>query len=213
MYQGRMILTGLLPDHELINLGERLVEPFNPKCVQPASYDLSLHPEVLAPPTTRFAKTVDLRTDDIKSFMRPINVGTGYELLPGGCLIASTLEVIHCAPNIAARVEGKSSLGRLFLSVHVTAGWLDPGWSGQVTLEMVNHGPWSIMIWAGMKIAQVNFTRMAAPCAVPYGSAGLGSHYQNQRGPTAASGRRAHEQPVCVQEGPVEEVAGRRQMP
>lgn len=208
-----MILTGLLPDHEILTLGHQLVEPFNPRCVQPASYDLSLHPDVLVPPGTRFAQTVDLRTDDPKSLMRPLNIGTGYELLPGGCLIASTAEVIHCAPDIAARVEGKSSLGRLFLSVHVTAGWLDPGWSGQVTLEMVNHGSWSIMLWAGMKIAQVNFTRMATPCAAPYGSVGLGSHYQNQRGPTAAAGRRAHEQQVDVQEGPLGEVAGRGQVP
>lgn len=205
-----MILTGLLPDHEIHKLGSQLIEPFDPKCVQPASYDLSLHPEVLAPPNTRFSEVVDLRKDDPRSLMRPVSLREGYELLPGACLIASTAEVIHCAADVAARVEGKSSLGRLFLAVHVTAGWLDPGWSGQVTLEMVNHGPWSIVLWSGMKIAQVNFMRMSSACVRPYGSSGLGSHYQNQRGPTAAIGKRAHEQQVCIQEGPVEEVGRRR---
>jgi dCTP deaminase len=76
---------------------------------------------------------------------------------------------------------------------------VDTGWSGQLTLEVVNHGPWTIRLWAGMKIAQVNFTRLAAPCSVPYGSPKLGSHYQDGQGPTAAIGGRALEQENRVQ--------------
>jgi len=188
-----MTILGLLPDHEILRLRTTLIEPFDEKCVQPASYDLTLHPEALAPPATRFSRTIDLRTDHPLDAMRPVTIGDGFDLLPGACLIASTEEYIYCPSDIVARVEGKSSLGRLFLAVHVTAGWVDAGWRGQITLEVVNHGPWSVRLWAGMKIAQVNFTRMASPCAVPYGSPQLGSHYQAQEGPTAAVGKRSFE--------------------
>ena len=208
-----MSLFGLLPDHELLRLGRQLIEPFDEKCVQPASYDLSLHAEGLVPPdeylTIRSTKAIDLRVDKPRESMTRVNMKEGFALLPGKCLLASTIETIHCASNIVARVEGKSSLGRLFLAVHVTAGWVDAGWNGQITLEVVNHGPWSINLWAGMKIAQINFTRMAEPCAVPYGSPQLGSHYQAQQGPTAAVGERALEHENRVQAETVEEV-GRR---
>jgi dCTP deaminase len=184
-----MSLLGLLPDHEIRRL--RLVEPFDEGCVQPASYDLTLHPAGLVPSRTIAPKTIDLRVDHPGEAMQPVRLdGEGFDLLPGSCLLASTLEHLVCPPDVAARVEGKSSLGRLFLAVHVTAGWVDPGWRGQVTLEIVNHGPWAVRLWAGMKIAQVNFTRMASPCTTPYGSPALGSHYQAQQGPTAAAGGR-----------------------
>ena len=206
-----MSLFGLLPDHELLRMGRQLIEPFDEKCVQPASYDLSLHEEGLVPPmkgetTLRHMKPIDLRVDKPREVMTRVSLGDGFTLLPGECLLASTVETIHCASNIVARVEGKSSLGRLFLAVHVTAGWVDAGWNGQVTLEVVNHGPWAIKLWAGMKIAQINFTRLAEPCVVPYGSPQLGSHYQAQQGPTAAVGERALEPSNRVQEEPVEEV-------
>lgn len=188
-------MQSLLPDHEILRMGSALVEPFDARCVQPASYDLTLHPEVLTPPAIRFTRTIDLRTDKPGDMMTRVYLGTdGFELLPGTCVLASTAEVISCPPDIAARVEGKSSLARLFLAVHVTAGWVDPGWHGQLTLEVVNHGPWSIKLWAGMKIAQINFTKMLSPCTTPYGSPLLGSHYQAQKGPTAAVGARALEQ-------------------
>jgi dCTP deaminase len=209
-----MSLFGLLPDHEILRLGRQLIEPFNERCVQPASYDLALHEAGLVPPLrgetiVRSMKPIDLRVDKPREAMTRVSLENGYVLLPGQCLLASTVETIHCASNIVARVEGKSSLGRLFLAVHVTAGWVDAGWSGQITLEVVNHGPWSIKLWAGMKIAQINFTRLAEPCTVPYGSPQLGSHYQAQQGPTAAVGERALEHSNRVQEGTVEEV-GRR---
>jgi dCTP deaminase len=180
-------LPGLLPDHEISRLASKLIEPFNERFVQPASYDLTLHEEGLMPFMTS-SKVMDLRVDKPKEGMYPISFKEGFLLQPKACLLASTAEIIHCPRDIVARVEGKSSLGRIFLAVHVTAGWVDAGWSGQITLEVVNHGPWSIMLWAGMKIAQINFTRLASPCQVPYGSTQLGSHYQSQKGPTAAVG-------------------------
>jgi dCTP deaminase len=187
-------IHGLLPDHEILRLGSALIAPFDAQCVQPASYDLTLHPDVLVPPPGGMA--IDLRTTTPSAVMCRMRMGDNFLLKPGGCLLASTVETIHCPSDIAARVEGKSSLGRLFLAVHVTAGWVDPGWSGQLTLEVVNHAPWSIALWAGMKIAQINFTRLCAPCRIPYGSSQLGSHYQSQQGPTAAIGERALEPAV-----------------
>lgn len=202
-------LLGLLPDHEIRRLGTLLVEPFDESRVQPASYDLTLHPVILVPksdaggiyPTC----PIDLRVDDPMRFLEKIDLteesafreaprgAKGIILPPGAVCLASTAERIQCPADIAARVEGKSSLGRIFLAVHVTAGWIDAGWRGQVTLEIVNHGPWSVALWPGMPIAQVNFTRMAAPCQRPYGSPGLDSHYQDQKGPVAAVGRREQE--------------------
>lgn len=195
--------TGLLPDHEIRAFNSQLIDPFDEQCVQPASYDLALHQTILVP---QFASTIDLRTDNPKDHMREVSLGTGYRLLPGASVIASTIEVIRCPRDIAARVEGKSSLGRLFLAVHVTAGWIDPGWVGQVTLEVVNHGPWTIVLWPGMKIAQINFTRMGYQCSDPYGSEKLKSHYQGQQGPTAAVGRRVLEAKDGVQESPFKEM-------
>ncbi len=181
-------MIGLLPDHEIRRLAEALVEPFDPARVQPASYDLTAYHEVLVPHRT--PRSMDLRDVDPREHMTATSLRGGYELRPGGCLLASTAEIVRCPDDVAARVEGKSSLGRLFLAVHVTAGWIDPGWNGRITLEIVNHGPWAINLRAGMPIAQVNFTRMGSACTIPYGSAALGSHYQGHDGPRAAAGVR-----------------------
>jgi dCTP deaminase len=113
-----------------------------------------------------------------------------YELHPRQSVLACTEEVVRCPLDLSARIEGKSSLGRLFMAVHITAGVIDAGFHGQVTLEIVNHGPWTIVLWPSMPIAQVNYFQMTGPCEVPYGSKKLGSHYLGQRGPTPASGRR-----------------------
>jgi dCTP deaminase len=180
----------ILPDSELLTLGSTLIEPFNPKNVQPASYDLALDGTILRPSAH---SNMDLRRRNPLDVMQPVKIGDGFTLEPGACILGSTLEVIHCPIDCVARVEGKSSLGRLFMAVHVTAGFVDPGFKGQITLEIVNHGPWGIVLWPGMKIAQINFARMEGPCSRPYGSPGLGSHYQGQVGPTPATGNRDEE--------------------
>lgn len=194
----------VLNDLEIEHLGSKLIDPFDSACVQPASYDLSLHDELLIP-RRRTGEVVDLQNYSpsqnayLKTKLLPPagqwlaeeyghHCKDGFVLYPHGCVLGSTVERVAVPATLVARVEGKSSLGRLFLSAHVTAGFVDPGFLGQITLEIVNHGPYWILLRPGMKIAQVNFTRLTSPCERPYGSPGLGSHYQGQRGPTAGRG-------------------------
>ena len=99
-------------------------------------------------------------------------------------MLGSTLERIRLPDDLVARLEGKSSLGRLGLLIHSTAGFIDPGWDGHVTLELSNVANLPITIYYGMKIGQVSFVQLTEPAEVPYGADALGSKYQGQRGPT-----------------------------
>jgi dCTP deaminase len=110
----------------------------------------------------------------------------GFVLHPGEFVLGSTLETVTLPDDLAARVEGKSSLGRLGLLTHATAGFVDPGFSGHVTLELSNVATLPIMLYPGMKIGQLCFFRLSSPAEHPYGSGTYGSHYQGQRGPTAS---------------------------
>jgi dCTP deaminase len=105
-------------------------------------------------------------------------------LHPGEFVLGSTLEVVGLADDIVARLEGKSSLGRIGLLIHSTAGFIDPGFRGQVTLELSNVANLPIAIYPGMKIGQVSFYQLSTPAEHPYGSPGAGSKYQGQSGPT-----------------------------
>jgi dCTP deaminase len=107
-----------------------------------------------------------------------------FVLHPGEFVLASTYEVITLPADIAGRLEGKSSLGRLGLLTHSTAGFIDPGFSGHVTLELSNVATLPIKLWPGMKIGQLCLFRLSSPAEHPYGSAIYGSRYQGQRGPT-----------------------------
>lgn len=167
----------ILSDVSIRALGASLVSPFDPERVQPASYDLTLHEEVLLPVINPSSMARDVEHVTMSQ--------SGFKLLPGSCLLGSTSERIHIPNDMTGRVEGKSTIGRMFVLVHCSAGFLDPGFNGEVTLEIVNVGPWRVLLRPGMPIAQVNFTRLDQPCERPYGSPGLGSHYQGQRGPTA----------------------------
>lgn len=119
--------------------------------------------------------------------MAPDGCMGGILLLPpGSCALVTTRERVKLAPDLSAQVAGKSSLARLFLIVHTTAGWIDPGWDGQITLELVNHSPQTLVIHDGIRIAQLVVMRGSAPAARPYGSLALGSHYQGQVGATAS---------------------------
>ena len=109
-----------------------------------------------------------------------------FVLHPGEFVLGSTLETVTLPDDIAARVEGKSSLGRLGLLTHATAGFVDPGFSGHVTLELSNVATLPIKLWPGMKIGQLCFFRLSSAAENPYGSDAYGSHYQGQRGPTAS---------------------------
>jgi dCTP deaminase len=176
-------------DSDFKKLNINLVEPFDPKRLQPSSYDLTLDGIFLKPIP---GKSIDLRVDDPRLALERIE-SNEYVMKPGACLLGSTIEIVRCPNNLTARVDGKSSIGRLFLAIHVTAGVIDAGWEGQITLEIVNHGPWDITLWKGMPIAQLSYFELNRECETPYGSKALGSHYHGQRGPTSAVGKRALE--------------------
>lgn len=106
-------------------------------------------------------------------------------LAPGACALVCTRERVTIAPSLAVQVDGRSSVGRTFLAVHVTAGYCDPGFAGQITLELVNHSTFEITIRDGARIGQLKVFRLRNPSERPYGSEGRGSHYQGQMGATA----------------------------
>lgn len=158
------------------------IEPFDPLMMQPASIDLRLGD------TLRFAK----RNEGFVDPKLPVDEHWSDEFLmeddgtvinPGDFVLGSTVETVTLSPRLAARVEGKSSLGRLGLLTHITAGFIDPGFSGQITLELKNVNTKPIILYPGMKIAQLCFIRVDGQVHYPYGSKSIGSHYQGQRGP------------------------------
>ena len=184
------MFKGVLTDRDIIALAPQLITPFDPQNVQPSSYDLTLYPELLIP-TSGAELEMDLDILEPAEHMVRVPITDRYVLKPGEAVLGATREVVNCPSTLSARVEGKSSLGRIFLAVHITAGVVDAGFCGQITLEIVNHGPWSIVLKPGMKIAQLTYFPMNGECAKLYGDERLGSHYNGQHGPTPASGRRA----------------------
>jgi dCTP deaminase len=115
-----------------------------------------------------------------------VDASEAFVLHPGEFVLGATFEVVTLPDDVAARLEGKSSLGRLGLLTHSTAGFIDPGFSGHVTLELSNVATLPITLWPGMKIGQLCFFRLSSPAEHPYGSDKYGSRYQGQRGPTAS---------------------------
>ena len=117
-----------------------------------------------------------------------VEVGTGdaFILHPGEFVLGSTLERVAIPDDLVGRIEGKSSLGRLGLLIHTTAGFVDAGWDGHLTLELSNVANLPITLYPGMKIGQISFIQMTTPADVPYGSSSIGSKYRGQRGPTAS---------------------------
>lgn len=164
--------------------GRVVVEPFDATMIQPSSIDVRLDryfrvfenhrypyidPAVEQPELTRMVEAVG---------------DEPFILHPGEFVLASTFEVITLPDDVAGRLEGKSSLGRLGLLTHSTAGFIDPGFSGHVTLELSNVATLPIKLWPGMKIGQLCLFRLESPAEHPYGSDVYGSRYQGQRGPT-----------------------------
>jgi len=190
----------LLSDRDLIEelKAEQLqLEPFDPALVQPSSIDVRLD---------RFFRTFENHryphidpAEDQPELTREVEpVGDEpFILHPGEFVLGSTYEVVTLPDDVAARLEGKSSLGRLGLLTHSTAGFIDPGFSGHVTLELANVANLPIKLWPGMKIGQLCFFRLSSPAEHPYGSAKYGSRYQWQRGPTPSrSSQGFHRTPV-----------------
>ena len=161
-----------------------LLEPYDDGMVQPSSVDVRLD---------RFFRTFEnhryphidpaIEQTDLTRLVE-IDPGDSFVLHPGEFVLASTYEVITLPDDIAGRLEGKSSLGRLGLLTHSTAGFIDPGFSGHVTLELSNVATLPILLYPGMKIGQLCLFRLSSPAEHPYGSAKYGSRYQGQRGPT-----------------------------
>jgi len=160
------------------------LEPFDPDMVQPSSIDVRLDRLFRVFENHRYPH-IDPAEDqpDLTRQVEPA-ADEPFILHPGEFVLGSTYEVITLPDDVAARLEGKSSLGRLGLLTHSTAGFIDPGFSGHVTLELSNAATLPIKLWPGMKIGQVCFFRLSSPSQNPYGSAKYGSRYQGQRGPT-----------------------------
>ena len=162
------------------------LEPYDPGMIQPSSIDVRLDKYFRLFDNHKYP-VIDPSLDqaDLTRLVE-VDPAEGFVLHPGEFVLGSTLETVSLPDDLAARVEGKSSLGRLGLMTHATAGFVDPGFSGHVTLELSNVATLPIILWPGMKVGQLCFFRLTSPAENPYGSEKYGSHYQGQRGPTAS---------------------------
>ena len=164
---------------------ERLsIEPFDAEMVQPSSIDVRLDKFFRVFNNSRYTH-IDPKQEmpDLTSEVE-VAEGDAFVLHPGEFVLGATLEKFTLPANLAGRLEGKSSLGRLGLLTHSTAGFIDPGFSGHITLELSNTANLPITLWPGMKVGQLAIFKMSSPAEAPYGSGALGSKYQGQRGPT-----------------------------
>lgn len=180
----------MLSDSEILALGPKLVEPFHPEMVQPASLEVRLDNKFFFEDDTCDEWINPKQNND--HLLRPIDIsrGSAFSLNPKGFALASTIEKITLPKTVASRFEGKSSLGRIGLFTHITAGFIDPGFSGHITLELFNATDRPMILYPGMKIGQMCFFYMNKMPVNPYGSGKAGSHYQGQSGPTRS---RIHE--------------------
>ena len=177
----------LLSDRDIkaeIDAGRVGLEPYEEGMIQPSSIDVRLDRWFRVFENHRYPHIDPAEEQpELTREVQP-QAGEPFILHPGEFVLASTYEVITLPDDIAGRLEGKSSLGRLGLLTHSTAGFIDPGFSGHVTLELSNVANLPIMLYPGMKIGQLCLFRLSSPAEHPYGSAKYGSRYQGQRGPT-----------------------------
>ncbi|HUE26769.1 MAG TPA: dCTP deaminase [Solirubrobacteraceae bacterium] len=188
--------TSVLSDGTILQLvedGQIRIDPWDPGLVQPASVDLRLGDSFRVFHNYRVS-TIDLRRPPenlTEEFVLPED--EAFVIHPGEFCLGRTLEWVELPDDIVARIEGKSSLGRLGLIVHATAGFCDPGWKGTLTLELNNLTRVPIQLYPGLPIAQLSFMTLDAPARRPYGSPGLGSHYQGQRAATESRYQGSHQ--------------------
>jgi len=177
----------LLSDRDLvteIKAGRLQLDPFEPGLVQPSSIDVRLDRWFRVFNNQKYTHIDPSEQQDDLTALVEVDDDEPFVLHPGEFVLASTFEVVTLPDDIAGRLEGKSSLGRLGLLTHSTAGFIDPGFSGHVTLELSNVANLPITLWPGMKIGQLCLFRLSSPADHPYGSSVYGSRYQGQRGPT-----------------------------
>jgi dCTP deaminase len=168
----------------LIDEGQIRIDPYDASLLQPSSIDVRVDRFFRVFHNARYPY-IDVKEpqDDLTELVE-MDGESPFILHPGEFVLASTLERIRLPDDLVARLEGKSSLGRLGLLIHSTAGFIDPGWDGHVTLELSNVANLPITIYYGMTIGQLSFVRLSEPAEKPYGSGELGSKYQGQKGPT-----------------------------
>ncbi len=177
----------LLSDRDIlheIDEGRVSLEPFDSSMIQPSSVDVRLDRFFRVFENHRYPHIDPAEAQDELTRQVEPEGDEPFILHPGEFVLGSTYEVVGLPDDIAARLEGKSSLGRLGLLTHSTAGFIDPGFNGHVTLELANVANLPIKLWPGMKIGQLCFFRLSSPAEHPYGSEKYGSRYQGQRGPT-----------------------------
>jgi len=198
----------LLSDRDIlaeVTEGRIALEPWDPAMLQPSSIDVRLD---------RFFRVFENHryphidpAEEQPELTRLIEVGDeeAFVLHPGEFVLGSTYEKVTLPSDVAARLEGKSSLGRLGLMTHSTAGFIDPGFSGHVTLELSNMATLPVMLWPGSKVGQLCFFRLTSETEHPYGSGAYGNRYQGQRGPTASrSYLNFHRTEIPVTENPAD---------
>jgi dCTP deaminase len=177
----------ILSDRDIrdaIESGRVVIDPYDPRCIQPSSVDLHVDSQFRVFANSRYPY-IDVRKHmpDLTELVE-VKDDEPFILHPGEFVLGSTLERVGIPDDLVARLEGKSSLGRLGLLIHSTAGYVDPGWDGYLTLELSNVANLPITLYPGMKIGQISFFRLTTPAETPYGKAG--NKYQGQRGPTAS---------------------------
>ena len=177
----------LLSDRDIraqTDAGRVVLDPWEPAMVQPSSVDVRLDRYFRLFDNHKYPVIDPAQDQPDLTRLVEVEKDESFVLHPGEFVLGSTYEQVTLPDDIAARVEGKSSLGRLGLLTHATAGFVDPGFSGHVTLELANVATLPIKLYPGMKIGQLCFFRLSSPAEHPYGSEKYGSRYQGQRGPT-----------------------------
>jgi dCTP deaminase len=169
-----------------ITAGRIVIDPYIPEAVQPSSIDLHLDRRFRVFKNSRYPY-IDVREEQAElTELVEIGGDDPFILHPGEFVLGSTLERVGLPDDLVARLDGKSSLGRLGLLIHSTAGFVDPGWEGNLTLELSNVANLPITLYDGMKIGQISFQRLSSPVEIGYGDARIGSKYRGQRDPTAS---------------------------
>ncbi|WP_394940205.1 dCTP deaminase [Psychromicrobium sp. YIM B11713] len=179
----------LISDRDIrtqIAAGRIVLDPFEPSMVQPSSVDVRIDKLFRLFDNHKYAHIDPAEEQPELTRLVEVADDEPFILHPGEFVLGSTYETVTLPDDVAARLEGKSSLGRLGLLTHSTAGFIDPGFSGHVTLELSNMATLPIKLWPGSKIGQLCFFQLSSPAEHPYGSGEYGNRYQGQRGPTAS---------------------------